>query len=173
MNAANWIALAAVLIAGLSFLSSQIERRQRKSEIGTERDKREEQAQKERHFRALVEKRLHLELGDRAENRLARLRAVNRGVNGGVEGGRIDRHRFDIKNVGVAPARDIEITATRQDGDVVARAELVAVLPLQFEGIDLEIPLSESRNGGLQLWARWEDGAGPHHKLLRSIGKHG
>lgn len=167
MDASDWIALAALVIAAASFWASQRERRERSEAIARESNHRAAEL-------GLLETQLELQRAGRNEQLRAELSATPGRVDGGINGGRFDRHTFRITNAGPSHARNLSFWTLGDTSDIVVGDTTLDVLLAETsEEIDIDIPMPESRKGGLRLHARWQDGTGFREQDLVEIKRHG
>jgi hypothetical protein len=165
METSDWIALGALGLAVASFIVSWRERSGRHEAVKQERDDRRDELR-------LLRQQVEAELLDRQAQKRAELTATTAGIEGGMNGGRVDRHHFQVMNLGPAVARELRFAAIG-DAGTVASATVNVLLAERGEDVGLDIPMDPSRAGGLRLHAWWRDDSGEREADLVEVKRHG
>lgn len=165
MEASDWIALAALLVAIAVAIRGEVKLR-------AERGDREREDKRRDKELGLFQRQVE----EQSEHRLDERRAVlicSQGSRGGIAP---DRDEYDVAlhNGGRAPAHDVRSWATDKDGRALSDTQRLGSLapgdpPKWFK---LTLAHADSRNPNLRLFlhASWTDGAGEHEESLDELG---
>ena len=164
MEASDWIALCALLVAiGVAIrgeLNVRAERHDREKE-----DKRRDEELKLRY------EQFELEAEDRRRANRAELVCRQKGHGGESQG--VDYYEVVLHNSGPATAREIEAFIATEDGRPLSNPQQLAPLPRDEDSalFKLLISISDSRTRPWQLFIRvaWADGAGRHVENLEEL----
>ena len=116
MEASDWIAIVAAVIALVSLGLTFLERRDRKEQVTAESRDRGAQLR-------LLQAQVEAELADRQRQRRSHLGATADRIEGGVPGGHVDRHYFTVINAGPDSADELRLAAVTKSGTVVVADE--------------------------------------------------
>jgi hypothetical protein len=164
MNASDWIALVALLVAiGVAIrgeLNVRAERRDREKE-----DKRRDEELE------LLREQVGLQVEDRQRANRAELVCRQRGHGGESEG--IDYYEVVLHNSGPATARDVEARIATEAGEPLSNPQRLTPIPRDEDSpqFKLLISMDESRDRQRPLFIRasWADGAGEHVENLEEL----
>jgi hypothetical protein len=164
MDAASWIALAALVFSIFVWWRSR-------AGIRGERQAREREDKRRDEELRLLREQVELQAEDRLRERRAELVCRQKGRGGEQPG--IDYYEVVLHNAGRATARDVQACIATEAGDPVSSLQQLTSIARDEDSALFKLLLSidDSRNRERPLFVRasWADGTGEHEENLEKL----